>query len=188
MGDALGACVIEQRYSRLVIDCNRDPSRADAIVAVSDGVTIPANVNLEAAAAAARVAAIHAPYHRKIAEELDWRGEMGLETCVVSIHSFTPVMAGAARRWLLGVLHLGDSPLSQAMLADLKAVEGDEAVGDNEPYAMDGIDYTIPLHAQGRGLDYLELEIRQDMIADSEGQARFASMLSERLQAVRARM
>jgi len=181
MGDALDACVIRQTYSRLVIDCNRAPDRPDAIVAVSDGTRIPANEHLDVAAVAARVEEIHMPYHRRIAEELDLRAALGVSTFVVSIHSFTPVMTGAVRPWHLGVLHLGDSPLSRAMLATLAQAEPDLVVGDNEPYAMDGIDYTIPLHAQGRGLDYLELEVRQDLIAEAEGQARMADLLSRRL-------
>src|ERR1043165_3173400 len=34
LGEALDAPVVQQRYSRLVIDCNRTPERADAIVKV----------------------------------------------------------------------------------------------------------------------------------------------------------
>jgi len=41
-----GACVISQVYSRLVIDCNRDPARADAIVEVADGARVAGNLNL----------------------------------------------------------------------------------------------------------------------------------------------
>ncbi len=47
LSEALGAACILQRYSRLVIDCNRDPFKPDAIPAVSDGVTIPANEGLD---------------------------------------------------------------------------------------------------------------------------------------------
>jgi predicted N-formylglutamate amidohydrolase len=182
MGEALGACVIRQIYSRLVIDCNRAPDRADAIVEVSDGTQVPGNVGLDPTEVAARVAEIHAPYHHRIAEELDLRAATGAPTLMVAIHSFTPEMNGLARPWHLGVLHLGDSALSRAMLSGL-AEEGGWVVGDNEPYAMDGIDYTIPAHAQARGLDYLELEVRQDLIAEPSGQARIADLLRRRLTA-----
>jgi len=181
LGEALDACVIRQAYSRLVVDCNRAPERADAIVEVSDGTLIPGNAAMDAAEAQTRIAEVHAPYHRRIAEELDLRTAMGVATLMVAIHSFTPQMNGLARPWHVGVLHLGDSPLSRAMLAGLAEEGGDLVVGDNEPYAMDGIDYTIPLHAQGRGLDYLELEVRQDLIAEPEGQARMADLLQRRL-------
>ena len=42
----LDATFIHQAYSRLVIDCNRRPDAADAAPAISDGVTIPANLGL----------------------------------------------------------------------------------------------------------------------------------------------
>ena len=176
LADMLGACFIAQRYSRLVIDCNRDPARADAMPEVSDGTAIPGNVGLTAADRAARVADLFVPYHRAIAAELDARA--GRPTLVVALHSFTPVMAGFRRPWRFGVLHLGESPFCDAMLAALRA-EGDDApVGDNEPYVMDDVDFTIPHHAVGRGLDYVELETRQDLLADAAGQDAIAERLA----------
>ena len=180
LGRALDACVISQTYSRLVVDCNRAPGHPGSIVAVSDGVAIPANLDLDAAEAAARVAEIHEPYHQRIADELTARQALGLSTVLVCQHSFTPSMDGVARPWHIGVLHLGDSPVSSAMLKVLKA-EGEFVVGDNEPYAMDRIDYTAPRHAAGPGRDMLELEVRQDLIADEDGQGMWAERLGRLL-------
>lgn len=184
LGATLGAPGVMQAYSRLVIDCNRDPARADSIVEVSDGTTVPANLGLSEEDRAARIAEIHAPYHARIAAELDrpW----ARPPAVVLIHSFTPVMNAFERPWQMGVLHLNNSPLSVAMLRLLQAEEG-LVVGDNEPYAMDGVDYTAPTHAMGRGLDYLELEIRQDLIAEAEGQAKFADLIARLLPKALAR-
>ena len=177
LGEAWGAAVIKQRWSRLVIDCNRAPSRPDAIPEVSDGQPVPANVGLSAEARAARVAEVHAPYHAAIAAELDARAAAGTPTLLVLVHSFTPRMAGFDRPWTFGVLHAGDSPVSHAALELLRREPG-EVVGDNEPYAMDLIDYTAPTHATARGLDYLELEVRQDLIADHAGVARVSEILA----------
>jgi predicted N-formylglutamate amidohydrolase len=69
------------------------------------------------------------------------------------------------------------------MLARLRADLGEALVGDNAPYAMDETDNTIPLHADPRGLDYLELEVRQDLLADETAQAEMAQWLAPRLQA-----
>jgi predicted N-formylglutamate amidohydrolase len=181
LGEILGAPVVRQAYSRLVVDCNRAPGRPDTIVEMSDGVTITGNVGLSRAEAQQRLHEIHAPYHAKIAEVLDARRAAGVHGVILSIHSFTPRMNGHDRPWRFGVLHEGDSPLSKAMLETLRA-EPDLMVGDNEPYAMDGIDYTVPLHARGRGLDYLELEIRQDLISELEGQEQVASFLAPQIQ------
>ena len=174
LADLMGAELTLQAYSRLVVDCNRDPSRPDVAPEVSDGSGIPGNVGLGAAALKARIEEIHTPYHAAIAAALDLKISA---TTVVSVHSFTPQMQGFARPWHVGVLHQHDSPVSERMLNALRG-EADLVVGDNQPYAMDGIDYTIPRHALGRGLDYLELEVRQDLIEDEQGQARMAARLA----------
>lgn len=181
LGEALGASFIAQRYSRLVIDCNRDPARADSIPATSDGSAIPGNADLSAADRQARIDEVFTPYHAAIAEALDARGDA--PTVVVALHSFTPVMQGFARPWRFGVLHLGDSAYSRAMLAALRHELGDDLVGDNQPYQMDTVDYTIPHHAIRRGLDYVELEVRQDLMADDAGETAVAALLARVLPA-----
>ncbi|WP_426030605.1 N-formylglutamate amidohydrolase [Caulobacter sp. DWP3-1-3b2] len=171
----LDAVFLRQTYSRLVIDCNRWRGAAGSIPAVSDGAAVMGNAALDAAARRAREAEIFAPYHAAIAAELDRRAER--PTLIVSLHSFTPTLDGSARPWRFGVLHRRDSAFSAAVLQALTAASGDD-VGDNQPYAMDDTDFTIPHHADARGLDYLELEVRQDLIADAEGQARVADLLA----------
>ncbi len=177
MAEALGARVISQPYSRLVIDCNRAPGQGASIVEVADGVTVPGNLGLDPQERAARAAEIHAPYHRRIGEELEARNARGPRTVLVCQHSFTPSLNGVARPWDVGVLHLGDSAISQAML-DLLRDETALTVGDNEPYAMDGTDFTAPFHARTHGCEMLELEVRQDLIADEAGQAAMAARLA----------
>ncbi len=176
LAKSLDACFIQQRYSRLVIDCNRKLGAGDSIPQVSDGEPIPGNVGLAAADVMAREREIFRPYHDAIAAELDRRALAGRRTVLVSLHSFTPVFQNQSRPWRMGVLHRNDSALSSRMLALLRERLGDGA-GDNQPYRMDETDNTIPLHADPRGLDYLELEVRQDLIADEEGQARAASLI-----------
>ena len=174
----LDATFISQVYSRLVVDCNRRPGSEGAMPSVSDGDPIPGNRDLSPQAAAARMTEIYAPYQDAIAETLDARKDR--PTVLIALHSFTPSMQGVDRPWRLGVLHRHDSPFSSAVLARLRADLG-EAVGDNAPYAMDETDNTIPLHADPRGLDYLELEVRQDLLADAEGQTQMAAWLAPRL-------
>ena len=173
----LDACFVRQAYSRLVIDCNRRPGAADRMPAVSDGQTIPGNGALAPAQAAARVREIYDPYQGRITALLDQRRAAGRRTLLVSLHSFTPVFQGVPRPWRYGVLHRGDSALSRRTLALLQQDLGEEA-GDNQPYAMDGTDNTVPLHADPRGLDYLELETRQDLIADGPGQDAAAALIA----------
>lgn len=177
LGALLGADLIRQTYSRLVVDCNRDPSRPDAMVRVSDGTVVPGNQSLDEQGARARIDEIHRPYHDRIALEISRRLDEGRNVALVLVHSFTPVMAGFRRPWHAGVLHLGDSPLALRTL-ELLRTRTDMTVGDNEPYAMDGTDFTAPFHAIARGLPYVELEIRQDLIGDEAGQQRIAALLA----------
>ena len=180
LAPALGAGCIAQAYSRLVIDCNRTPGHPTSIPPVSDGTPIPANAGLAADAAAQRVTEIFAPYHAAIAAELDRRAAAGQRSVVVAMHSFTPVFGGVARPWQAGVLHNRDPALSRA-LARLLEAEG-FLVGDNEPYQLsDESDYTVPVHAERRSLAYVELEIRQDLIATGDGQRAWAARLARLL-------
>jgi predicted N-formylglutamate amidohydrolase len=65
--------------------------------------------------------------------------------------------------------------------------EGDLVVGDNEPYAVnDATDYTIPVHGEARGLISTGIEIRQDLIADENGQQQWAERLARILAAIGA--
>ncbi len=117
---AMQAPAILQRYSRLVIDCNRDPATPGAIAEVSDGVPIPGNQGLDQAARRARVEAIHTPYHDAIAAELDARQARGLPTVLVFVHSFTPRMDGFDRPWRFGVIR---EPESRGLSARNYAVD-----------------------------------------------------------------
>lgn len=174
----LDAHLIVQRYSRLVIDCNRPPHVASSIPRISEATTIPGNEGISREAAAMRRAQIFDPYHRRIDEIIDQRRRAGLPTVLVSLHSFTPIYAGIARPWHIGTLYHRDTHLPPLLLKLLRA-EGDLVVGDNEPYAVsDETDYTIPVHAEARGLMNTGIEIRQDLISDAAGEKTWADRLA----------
>ena len=183
----LDATFISQTYSRLVVDCNRAPTAADAMPSASDATAIPANMGLNDFDRAARIAAIHEPYQRAIAAVISRRAAAGRQTILVSLHSFTPALRdGTPRPWEVGVLHDGGDPRFAVGLVDRLRADDALTVGDNEPYRMDLIDYTVPLHAYERRLPYAELEVRQDLIATGDGQRRWANLLgSALLQTVR---
>ena len=187
LAEKLDACFISQAYSRLVIDCNRDLDNDGSIAANSDGIVIPGNLDLSTADRTARQVAIHRPYHAAITAELDRRIARGQPTLLVSAHSFTPVFEGFARPWLYGVLHREDSRLSDRMLGLLQEEFGD-AVGDNQPYRLDENDYTVPHHADPHQLDYLELEVRQDLLAQKAGQEKAAVLIAGLLKTVAAEL
>jgi predicted N-formylglutamate amidohydrolase len=182
---ALDATAVLQTYSRLVIDCNRDPSWASAMPAISEFTEIPGNANLTEADRFARTSEIFFPYHHRIAALLDARAASSRRTVLVAMHSFTPVFKGEPRMIEVGVLYFRRTRLADAML-ELLRNEGDLTVGENAPYALtEDSDYSIPFHGERRGLEHVEIEIRQDLIASPAGQAawadRFARLLTAAL-------
>jgi len=188
LGDALDACVVLQPYSRLVIDCNRPPGSADSIVSVSECTTIPGNGSISRVEAAARETGIFVPYHARIRELLDARLRGGRRTLLIALHSFTPVYRGVARPWHAAVLYNRDPRLARLVAQALRN-EGGLVVGENEPYAVnDDTDYAIPRYGEARGLAHVELEIRQDLIADAAGQSAWTERLARLLLHVHSRL
>lgn len=181
LADALDAVLIQQNYSRLVIDCNRPLGAPSSMPEISELTPVPGNVGLSDAAKAMRVAEIFQPYHRAIEVELTRRLHEARPVALVAMHSFTPVFKGSVRPWHAGVLYNRDDRFSKSLKAVLDA-EGDLIVGDNEPYRVEDLtDYTIPVHGEQRNLHHIAIEIRQDLITDDAGQAAWAARLARLL-------
>jgi len=179
---ALDAPLVVARFSRLAYDCNRPPGAPDAIAARSECHAIPGNAGLSAAARAARVRAIEAPFRAALADLLDRRAAAGRPTALITVHSFTPVWMGQPRATEIGVLHDADGRLADDMLARLAAEPF--RVARNAPYGpADGVTYTLREHALPRGLPNVMLEIRNDLIGDAAAQAAMAAMLARHLAA-----
>jgi predicted N-formylglutamate amidohydrolase len=175
------APLLFQRYSRLVCDCNRLTSVASFIPAVSEDVPIPCNAKLGEEERRRRAEEIFWPFHNGVKAVINAR--RGRPTIVISIHSFTPVFLGRTRPWQIGILYAGYRDLPLAVLAALRR-EPDLVVGENEPYFMDrDSDYTLFAHAEDRGLPCLEVEWRQDLVADEEGQRRWANRVAGAIEA-----
>ena len=182
----LNAAVILQTYSRLVIDCNRDPKVPSSIPEISEATEIPGNRSLDEAERAARVDAIFRPYHDAIAAALDRRAAADRASVLVALHSFTPVFKGVSRPWHVAVLFNRDPRLAHA-LAELLRADGSLMVGENEPYRVSDLtDYTVPVHGERRGLPHVEIEIRQDLITKPVGQREWAERLARLLPAAYA--
>jgi predicted N-formylglutamate amidohydrolase len=181
LGAALDAFVACQRYSRLVIDCNREIGHEDSIAVSSESTPIPGNRAISPEQAAARAREIFEPYHDQIRAELDRRRDQRQPAILIAVHSFTPVFLDVARPWHGGVLFNRDARLAEPLLRLLRA-EGDLVVGCNEPYAVtDTSDYSVNHHGAARDLPHVEIEIRQDLIADEAGQIEWAQRLARLL-------
>jgi predicted N-formylglutamate amidohydrolase len=173
----LDAPLVYATHSRLLYDVNRAEEAHDAIVAVSEGTPIPGNQALDAAARRARYEGLYQPFHAALERAIGERVRAGRPPAVVTIHSFTPTWHGKSRPWHVGVISHRDRRLADALLAMLSAVP-DLVVGDNKPYKPDdGVYHTLGRHAEARKLPCVMLELRQDLIADADGQERWADRL-----------
>ena len=181
----LKAPLVWQRYSRLVIDCNRLNGVATSMAEVADGTVVPGNQDLDEGSRALRAAEIMAPYHRRIASRLDDRLAAGRPTILVAVHSFTPRLLArpADRPWTIGLCWGSRDAFSRHLLRALREDDPGLLVGENQPYDVDMVnDYSIPVHGEGRKLPYAEIEIRQDQIADESGQEVWAARLARVLE------
>jgi predicted N-formylglutamate amidohydrolase len=167
--------------SRLVIDCNRDPADPAAMPEASDGTLVPGNHGLSVWPRAQRIARWFTPYHAEIARIIETALAGDRDPVLLSIHSMTPVMRSYARPWPVALSWYQDRRLSVPMLAALRRRIADP-VGDNEPYGLDPAeDYSVPVHALRRGLRHLQVEFRQDLVADEAGAAHWAQLFGDAL-------
>jgi len=184
----LDATLVAQNYSRLVIDCNRDPRVPTSIPIVGESIPIPGNIGLTAQQIAARRREIFEPYHQHLRSLLDERRAAGRPTILVSQHSMTDVFKGVRRAMHAAVLYNRDRRFAGLVLEALRG-ETQLLIADNEPYFVsDATDYTIPHHAEARGLPHVEIEIRQDLLLEPAGQRQWAQRITQALRAAESRL
>lgn len=171
---ATGATAVIQRYSRLVIDCNRPPDAPDAMPKISDGVKIPGNQFIDPVAQRARRKEIFEPFH----DAVDRCIEQTPRRIVLAIHSYTPSMNGIDRPWEIGFLFRNDSETSHHLGAFVSDVHPNLTIGMNEPYQIDDAsDWFVPRHGEARDIPHSLIEIRNDLVHTPEGQSQWAKTL-----------
>ena len=167
--EALPAVAVLAGVSRLVIDANREAEHPDSVRLFADDHTLTFNRGLDEAEHQRRVAAYHAPYHDAITAALRAQSALARddELRILSVHSFTPVF-GTKPRWMqAGVLYDKDDALAERFAAALE--EQGFATALNEPYSgKEFLIYAANRHGHASGLRYLELELRQDILATPE--------------------
>ncbi|MFZ5746264.1 MAG: N-formylglutamate amidohydrolase [Pseudomonadota bacterium] len=169
---ALDAPAILGTVSRLVIDLHREPDHAGLMPMTSDGHAIPGNEGVDRFA---RIARFHAPYHRAIAARI----RAHPPRLILSIHSFTPRLeqGGGDRPWDVGVLYNRDTRAAVPAVEWLRAQW--LATGDNEPYSGRLLNATLNRHAEANGIASIAIEVRNDLIRDAAGVARWCGILTD---------
>ena len=161
----LHCTLILQRYSRLVIDCNRPPGTPTSIPPISDSITIPGNINLSAQSRKQREQSIFAPYSQQCETEI---AHAHIDFAY-SIHSFTPQMDGLDRPWDIGFLYRHCNSQGEQLVKLFHELWPEFKIGLNQPYAIeDSTDWFIPVCAETHGVSHSLIEIRNDHLLTTE--------------------
>ena len=176
----LGCPAILATVSRLVVDLHRERDELAAIPVLSDGHAIPGNEGLSPAERERRLERFWDPYHALIAETVE-RLQPRILFALHSITSRLSTRPEEERPWEVGILYNQDARAAHIAI-DLFRQAG-IVTGDNQPYSGQDLNATMDLHAETRGLPYLVVEVRQDLIGDAAGVARWADRLTPVLRA-----
>lgn len=176
--EATGCGAVLAGVSRLVIDLNREENSAGLIPTESDGHRVPGNVPVDRDA---RLKRFYHPYHAALTAALDAMDR----PFILSLHSFTPSLSSRhePRPWDVGILYNEDDRAARIAIPRLEAAGLN--VGDQLPYSGAILNATMNRHAEARGIPYLGVEMRQDLVADPTGQGRFADYLAPVVDACR---
>jgi predicted N-formylglutamate amidohydrolase len=175
------ASFLRANFSRLIVDLNRKRSATEVIPTTSSehvDWTIPGNMNLSAEAREHRLREFFDPYHAALAQEIARIKQKYGHVIVVDIHSFTPVWLGVPRPVEIGTLYTAENTLARALNAALVR-HAPERFTPNAPYVLaDREDNGGHAFEREHKLDYIGLEIRQDLLATQEGLFQTARLIT----------
>lgn len=182
IAEHLGAPLVAQRYSRLVIDCNRPPLSLAAIPEASDGLPVPRNVSISPEQSMARVRDIFDPFAAAVVDSF-FRAPRRL---AISIHSFTKVMRDTGERpWHAGFLARQELDTSRRFIDHIAQAAPHLVLALNQPYQVeDETDWFIPTQCEARDIRHSLVEIRNDLIRSPETQDLWAEYLTGAIRAI----
>lgn len=165
-----GSAGLLARFSRLLIDANRDAQSEGLIPCESDGTLVPGNQNLSDAQRNVRLEAYYEPYHQALEQQLDIVERNAVDPLIMSIHSFTPKPdCGDERQLDMGLLWKVDEDKASRVKAEIERVHPYN-IALNEPYSALKLNHSMDRHVIPRGFRHITFEVRQDLI-DTEAKA-----------------
>jgi predicted N-formylglutamate amidohydrolase len=125
-----------------------------------------------------RVDEVYRPFQAGLASLIHKRLEVNQPPILVTVHSYTPVYFGEHREVEVGILHDSDTRFANRMLLSAEAA-GTYKTLRNRPYGpADGVMHTLTEHGQSAELLNVMIEIRNDLIAQSDGQDAISDFLA----------
>ena len=178
LAERMGSTAVLQRYSRLVIDCNRPTDAPDAMPMISDHVPIPGNRDLSMLDRQKRIDEIFQPFQNAVGGVLDREHARA----AFSVHSFTPMMDGFQRPWDISFLYRKDDQTSHQLANPIRKQRPELTIGFNQPYQIDNTsDWFVPRHAEPRHLPHSLIEVRNDHLDQEAGPVDWARLINQAL-------
>lgn len=171
------APAVLSRFSRLLIDPNRELSSPTLFRDMADGAPVALNTDMTAEERSRRIHELYQPYHDAYDVMVG-----STDAVVVSVHSFTPLYEGQQRHVEVGVLHDKQPALGMAICEQLQR---SYRAADNEPWdGRGGLMFAPQSHADTYGRRAVEFEVRQDLATDPVWRTQFVRVLSGVLRSV----
>ncbi|MCA9677988.1 MAG: N-formylglutamate amidohydrolase [Kofleriaceae bacterium] len=193
VGEGLGLPVHAGAFSRMLVDLNRPPEHPDVIPAVSYGAPVPGNAGLSAAARAARLARMHAPYWEAVRRDVRARLRDPGRCLHLSSHTFAPELEPERRAFDCGVLYDPAAPFEAALAERLQfglrahglAVRANQPYKGTEPALVTSL--RGELAGEGGGYAGIELETSHAVTRSAGGCARVAAAVVAVIEELRER-
>ena len=160
LSNRLKCKVIQGKYSRLLIDLNRDLNDPTVIPEIVDGKIIPGNIGLSKSEIRLRVKKIYNKYHHEINRIIKNKKVK----VILSLHSFNPIFKNKRRFLEFGILSNEDKNLSSIIIDQLKLQKLN--VGDNKPYRGNLIGDSMYRHGLKNKLPHALIEVRNDLLSN----------------------
>ncbi|MFW6050104.1 MAG: N-formylglutamate amidohydrolase [Myxococcota bacterium] len=176
LAQALWAPAVLSRFTRLLVDANRDAHEESLVLSRAEGGPVALNAGMGPEDRARRLEVYWDGYHRAV----DGTVARASGDVILSVHTFTPVYEGRCRALEVGVLFDEEEALA-ARVAEAVGQVGFR-VALNEPYSgKEGLIYAADRHARRHGRRALEIEMRQDLAVRPQARARLVDALRRAL-------
>jgi len=170
----LGCVAALARFTRLLVDPNRELGHETLFRRSAEGHEIALNQEIDSEEATQRVELYYNPYHEAIHQLVERSPGAGL----LSVHTFTPYYDDDQRPMEIGVLFNDHQERAEEMARVFTGAGFRVAM--NEPYSgYEGLMYGIERHGVLHERPYLEIEVRQDLAADAQLRPKIARVLAE---------
>ena len=171
LSNRLKCKVIQGKYSRLLIDLNRDLDDPTIIPEIVDRKIIPGNIGLSKSEVRLRVKKMYNKYHY----EIDRTIKKEKVKVILSLHSFNPIFKNKKRLLEFGILSNKDKNLSSIIINQLRLQKLN--VGDNKPYKGNLIGDSMHRHGLRNKLPHVLIEVRNDLLSNQTKIKRVSRLL-----------